>query len=343
VRACAFSEKYLSMSSGFASAPIPAQEKPLGVFPLRISWAYSVGIVGMHLVALLACLPWLFSWEGVLAVVIGHHLFGMLGMTVGYHRLLTHRSFQCPLWLEHTLAILGVCCLQDTPARWVTTHRQHHSSSDDQPDPHSPLVDFFWGHIGWLLVKNRDNSKLSHLERYAKDLLRDPFYLGLERGHRWLWIYLIHAALIALIGVAIGWFTGGANEAIRLGLSLLVWGVFVRTVVVWHVTWSVNSLTHLWGYRSFATSDNSRNNWLVGLLAHGEGWHNNHHAQQRSAAHGRNWWELDLSYVVIRCWETLGLAWDVVPATEIKTAKEGKEGKPAKEKSPEIRPVSISV
>lgn len=265
----------------------------------------------MHLLAMLALWPWLFSWTGVASVIIGHHLFGLLGMTVGYHRLLTHRSFQCPRWLEHSLALLGVCCLQDTPARWVATHRLHHQHSDEQQDPHSPLVNLAWGQFGWLMFKNPGVGSLSHLDRYARDLMRDPFYLWLERRHNGLVIFLAHAFLFLALGAGIGWFTGGQAEAVRMGLSLLVWGVAVRTIVVWHVTWAVNSLTHLWGYRTYETNDNSRNNWLVGLLAHGEGWHNNHHAQPTAAAHGRQWWEIDLSYTFICFLERVGLAWNV--------------------------------
>lgn len=294
-----------------ATAQILRQEKPTGVFPIRIWWPYAIGIGGMHLIALLAVWPWLFSWVGVASVVIGHYLFGMLGMTVGYHRLLSHRSFQCPLWLEHTFAVLGVCCLQDTPVRWVATHRLHHQHSDEQPDPHSPLVNLVWGQVGWLIVKNRDVGHAAHVDRYARDLLRDRFYLWLERKHHGLLLFLLHVLAIFFIGVAIGAATEGLSEAWRMGLSLVVWGVAVRTVVVWHVTWAVNSLTHLWGYRTYSTSDNSRNNWLVGLLAHGEGWHNNHHALPTAAAHGRAWWEIDFSYRLICCLESVGLAWNV--------------------------------
>jgi fatty-acid desaturase len=119
--------------------------------------------------------------------------------------------------------------------------------------------------------------------------------------------------LFFAVGFTIGWLAGGQPSAgVQLGLSWLVWGVFVRTVVVWHITWSVNSLTHLWGYRNYKTSDNSRNNWLVGLVAHGEGWHNNHHAEQASAAHGHRWWEIDVTYLTICCLEAVGLAHDVV-------------------------------
>jgi stearoyl-CoA desaturase (delta-9 desaturase) len=286
---------------------------PVGTRPARMVTGYTVAIVGIHLLSLLVFVPWLFSWTGVLLFIAGHYVFGMLGMTVCYHRLLTHRGFSCPKWLEHFLAILGVCCLQDSPARWVAVHRKHHQHSDEQPDPHSPLVAFLWGHLGWLLVENRDLCKASFYEHYARDILHDPFYMRLERKLMWLWVYVAHAALFFVAGLAIGWVTTGRYlGGVQFGASLLVWGVFARTVFVWHVTWSVNSLTHLWGYRTYLTDDNSRNNWLVGLLAHGEGWHNNHHADQASSAHGHQWWELDITYLTICLLEAVGLASNVV-------------------------------
>ena len=289
------------------------QPSPEGTRPYRVLWAYTISIVLVHLLALLALVPWLFSWTGVALCIAGHYVFGMLGVTLGYHRLLTHRGFKCPKWLEHTLAVLGVCTLQDTPARWVALHRRHHQHSDEQPDPHSPLVNFLWGHIGWLLVVNRETETAEFYDRYARDLLRDPFYLWFERKLRWLWVYVAHAALFFVAGLAIGWaWTGNAIGGVQFGASLLVWGVLVRTVLVWHVTWSVNSLSHVWGYRSHETDDNSRNNWLVALLAHGEGWHNNHHAQQQAAAHGHRWWEVDFTWWTVRLMEAVGLARDVV-------------------------------
>ncbi len=148
-----------------------------------VLWPYLAGVVLFHLMLPLALVPWLFSWTGLVMIPLGNYVFCSLGIGAGYHRLLTHRGFSCPAWLEHTLAILGVCCLQDSPARWVAIHRMHHQYSDEQPDPHSPLVNLFWGHMGWLLVQNRTLSQLSTYERYARDVLQDRFYLRLERGH----------------------------------------------------------------------------------------------------------------------------------------------------------------
>ena len=285
---------------------------PATALPLRVFWQYVASVAIVHGLTLLAVTPWCFSWSGLVACALGVYVFGTLGINLGYHRLLTHRSFRVPKWLERGLAILGVCCLQDTPARWVAIHRMHHQRSDQRDDPHSPLVSFFWGHVEWFLVKNRDDDGIIHCERYARDLLHDPLYFWLERNLRWLWLYVIHAALFYLVGMAVGWYMGDLRVGFQFGVSFVVWGVLLRTVLVWHITWSVNSLSHLWGYRTYATRDHSRNNWLVGLIANGEGWHNNHHWDPRSAAHGHRWWEFDLSFLTIRLLETLGLAHHVI-------------------------------
>jgi stearoyl-CoA desaturase (delta-9 desaturase) len=288
-------------------------ETPETTRPTTIYWLYAIPLAMIHLLALLAFIPWTFSWSGVVLAVLGHLTFGMLGITVGYHRLLTHQGFSCPKWFEHTLAILGICTLQDSPARWVAVHRMHHKHSDEQPDPHSPLVNFFWGHVGWLLVINRDHDKTGSFERYARDLLRQPFYLRLERNGLWLGIFVVHALLIVLAGFIVGFLTGGTlMAALQLAVSWFVWAVVVRTVFVLNGTWAVNSIGHVWGYQNYQTGDNSRNNWFVALISHGEGWHNNHHADQRSARHGHRWWEYDMSWWVIVMLEKLGLVWDVV-------------------------------
>jgi fatty-acid desaturase len=279
----------------------------------RITWFAAILLLVYHLIALLAFVPWFFSWTGVVLAVIGDYVFGVLGINLCYHRLLAHRAFRCPKWLEHTLAILGFCCVQDTPARWVAVHRRHHQHADEQPDPHSPLVNFFWGHMGWILVENQELNRLGIYERYARDILRDRFYKGLERNLWQLWIIVMSWAAFFLGGFSTELMLGGTmTEAAQFGLSLLIWGVFVRTVVVWHQTWAVNSITHLWGYRNYVTDEASRNNLFVGIISNGEGWHNNHHADPRSAKHGHRWWELDTTYLTIRLLVMLGLAHDIV-------------------------------
>jgi stearoyl-CoA desaturase (delta-9 desaturase) len=285
---------------------------PATVDRRKILWPYAISLAVYHLLACFALIPWLFSWTGVALAFAGLYLFGTLGINLCYHRLLTHRGFSCPRWLEHGLALLGVCCLQDTPARWVAVHRLHHQHSDDDPDPHSPLVTFFWGHVGWLLVENRQVNSVLTYDRYARDVLKDRFYFAFERNLLWVWVNLLQWIVFFGSGLAVGWYRGTLMDGVQFGLSLLVWGVFVRTVAVWHITWSVNSATHLWGYRNYETDENSRNNWLVALVSNGEGWHNNHHADQRSAAHGHRWWEFDVTYLTILLLEKVGLATDVV-------------------------------
>jgi fatty-acid desaturase len=290
--------------------PIPRPERTK---PVRVLKPYAIGIPVVHVLCLLAFLPYFFSWTGVVLAIAGHYFFGLLGMTLGYHRLLTHRGFTCPKWFEHMLALLGVCCLQDSPARWVAVHRKHHQYSDEQPDPHSPHVTFMWGHFGWLMLRNDELSTTAFYDRYARDLMAEKFYRRLEMHAVWVLVYMLHALLFIVAGFAVGWFTTRTlDEAIRLSASYLVWGVFVRTVFVWHVTWAVNSVAHLFGYRNYETTDDSRNNWLVALLAHGEGWHNNHHAEPRAASHGHRSWELDPTWITIRALEAVGLVKNVV-------------------------------
>ena len=292
---------------------LPETVKANGIFWPNVSW-----VILPHLIALLAFFPWFFSWTGVILCALGIYTFGLLGINLCYHRLLAHRAFKCPKWLEHSLAILGLCGMQDTPARWVAIHRRHHHHADEQSDPHSPLVNFFRGHMGWLLAENADLRRLRIFDAYAKDILRDPFYMKLERNFMQLKVFMACWLLFYLAGFSAALLLGSTlAESVQFGASVLVWGVFVRTVIVWHQTWAVNSVTHLWGYRTYETDERSRNNVFVGLLVHGEGWHNNHHAEPRSAKHGHHWWELDLTYLIIRLLARLDLARDVVMPTPL--------------------------
>ena len=281
---------------------------------------YAVPIVALHLLGLLAVLPSLFTWTGVVACLVGVHLFGQ-AITMGYHRLLAHRSFECPRWFERLLVVMALCSLEDSPARWVATHRLHHAHSDEHEDPHSPLVDAFWGHMGWLFVRNGSIHTSASYDRYARDVMRDPFYRWLERRP---WrpgvIYLLHAIAFFLAGLLAGGAIWGWSEGLWFGASLVVWGVVVRTLLVWHITWSVNSLTHLFGYRNHATEENSRNNWLVAIVAAGEGWHNNHHHDPACCSVSHRWWELDVTYLEICLLHRLGIVTSIVPRREARRA-----------------------
>ncbi len=245
-------------------------------------------------------------------MVVGVYVFGQ-SINLCYHRLLAHKSARVPKWLEHAMVVFALCSIEDTPGRWVATHRFHHVHSDEQNDPHSPLVTFLWAHVGWLLIRNPSTNDIATYQKYARDVLEDPFYMRLEKSNHWIWVYLAHAAL---------YFAIGSLFSLEFGLSLLVWGVFVRTVMVWHITWSVNSLTHLFGYASYRTDDHSRNNWVVALLASGEGWHNNHHHDPASASNQHRWWEFDATYYTIKALELVGLATEVVQPRHLRVARQ---------------------
>jgi len=265
----------------------------------KVMWWTVFAIATIHLSALLALNPANYSRSGLVLGVILYFMAGMLGVTLCFHRLLTHRSFQTYKWVEYFLTFCGVLALQSGPMQWVAQHRIHHKEADDEPDPHSPLVTFVWAHVGWLFVSMPGCHSYEEYCRFAKDLDRDPVQRFFDRYFFQIWCGF--AVFVYLAGELYG----------GLGLSWLVWGILVRQVSLWHATWLVNSATHLWGYRNYETDEESTNNWWVSLLSFGEGWHNNHHADQRSAAHGQRWFEIDITYLLIRVMCLMGLAWNV--------------------------------
>ena len=287
----------------------------------KILWVYAIPFIIMHIAALLIFVPYFFSWTGVAFFLFGINFYGQLGIPICYHRQLTHKSFRTPKWVERCFVINALCCAQDTPAKWVAWHRIHHNHSDHQEDPHSPFVNFFWSHIGWLLVENRGTHDISAYHRYARDILSDPFYLFLEK-HRWVWamIYLAHALVFFWAGFGIGYAWGGIDAAWQMAWSCTIWGIVARTVYVWHITWAVNSLPHLFGYRNYTTDEGSRNNWLVAVVTGGEGWHNNHHFDQASCTVQHRWWEFDMNYYFIKVMEKLGLATNIIPPKHLRWA-----------------------
>ena len=300
---------------------------PEAVKPLKLNRTYAATIVTVHLLAIAACLPYFWSWTAFVVFSLGVHVFGQ-GITIGYHRLLTHRSFKTPKWLEYGFAILGICSMQDTPARWVSVHRMHHADSDDVPDPHSPRVNFWWSHLGWLMFLNRKTYSLAGLEKFAKDLLRDRFYLRLETNP-FFQFYIIFAQLplFFALGCALSFaFSRNVMDAVQLGNSMVVWGVIMRIIAVWHITFSVNSLSHMFGYTNYETGEDSRNNWLVALLTVGEGWHNNHHEDPSACSVQHRWWEFDISYYEIRFLQMIGLASNITPLRKHRHKRGGKPG-----------------
>jgi stearoyl-CoA desaturase (delta-9 desaturase) len=275
----------------------------------HLIWSYLLVFIIFHLMIPLAFVPYFFSWTGLILFPLGHMVFDWLGIGLCFHRTLTHNSLVMPKWLEHTFAMFGVFTLMDSPARWVAIHRKHHQTSDHHADPHSPLVSFWWGHVEWLYRENQEMSDVAFYHRYAPDVLRDRFYLTLERRDLWVWLYFAHALVYFVIGLVCGWvWSGNYWDGLQFGLSLLLWGVVLRTLLSWHATFAVNSMAHRWGYRNYETRDNSQNNWVTAVLTGGDGWHNNHHAHPVLAAHGHRWWEFDATYIAIRILEFLGLA-----------------------------------
>ena len=254
-------------------------------------------IVAMHLGTI--AVFWQTQWKAVAVCLFLHAVCGGLGICVGYHRLLTHRSFKCPRAVAYALAFLGALTLEGGPIDWVTHHRQHHQFADEAGDPHSAREGFFWSHVIWMMWAPEEKSWRELNERYVPDLLRDPFYRFL--GQTYIWLSALLAVGLYLLG---GW-------------PFVVWGMCVRLVITYHTTWFVNSASHTFGYRNFELSDLSTNCWWVALMSYGEGWHNNHHAFPTSARHGLRPWEIDLSYSFIRLLEAVGLAWDLkVPPPE---------------------------
>ena len=248
-------------------------------------------LIWFHLQAAAALLSW--SWTNVLTAMFLYWVAVGLGISMGYHRLHTHRGFKTYKWFEYFLALCGTLTLEGGPIFWVATHRLHHQYSDQPEDPHTPRVSGFWAHMGWVMFGDAGHSDTARLSRYAPDLGKDPFYRWLNSWH---WLPLTVSGFILL---AIG------------GWSLVNWALFLRVVVGLHSTWLINSATHMWGSRRFATKDDSKNTWWAAIITFGEGWHNNHHAHPTSARHGLTWYEFDPTWLSLKVLRAIGLVWDV--------------------------------
>ncbi|MEO6965378.1 MAG: fatty acid desaturase, partial [Acidobacteriaceae bacterium] len=260
-----------------------------------ITWTTTIFLAIFHVGAIAAL--FFFSWSALAVFAVTYFLAINVGIGMGYHRLLTHRGYKVPKWLEYAIAICATTALEGGPIFWVSTHRIHHQHSDHTGDPHTPTEGTWWSHAGWILKGKALHTETSLLARYAPDLAKNRFYVLLSKYH---WIPLTVEGLILL---AIG------------GWQWVLWGVFLRVTLGLHATWLVNSATHKWGSRRFQIRDDSRNSWWVALLTGGEGWHNNHHAHPVSSRHGLVWYEFDVNYYGIWLLEKLGLA------RQVKTAK----------------------
>jgi stearoyl-CoA desaturase (delta-9 desaturase) len=284
--------------SAQVSKPDAQVERGKNLYPNGIDWPVSLWLISLHVGALFA--PFTFTMPGLILALVLHWVTGGLGICLGYHRLFTHTSFKTYRPVRWMLALIGGLAGEGGVDDWVSIHRAHHAMSDQVGDPHSPRDGKWWSHMLWIGRARPDRDEFN--KRWAPDMSRDPVLSFICR--RFLSSHIVFGLLIL----------GGATwcGGLQFGASVTVWAIFVRLCAVLHVTWMVNSVTHMWGYRNYETTDDSRNNWLVALLGYGEGWHNNHHAYPRMANHGHRWWEFDVTYRTIRACALVGLVWDVV-------------------------------
>lgn len=294
--------------------PKPAAGQPVARPPsqrahtITMALAVSVPFAGTMAAIALAWIYGMMDWIYLGMLLCGWLLTG-LGITVGFHRLLAHRSFTTFRWLRAFWTILGACAVQGSPLVWCAIHRKHHELSDRPGDPHSPHLhgQHWWGiikgfvhaHVGWLFHRY---WLTVDLKRYVPDLLKDRLLVWVDR------CYVVWMLLSISLPAGLGYLWSESWKGALLGG---LWGGLVRVFLVHHITWSINSICHLFGTRDFRSADHSRNNLICGILGLGEGWHNNHHAFPSSARHGLKWWQLDISWLVILAMQRLGLAWDV--------------------------------
>ena len=261
-----------------------------------VIWTTTIFMAIFHLGTVAAL--FFFSWTNLIVAAALYILAVNVGIGMGYHRLLVHRGYQVPGAVEYFFTVCGTMALEGGPIAWVATHRVHHQHSDLPGDPHTPQEGAWWAHMGWLLTGQALNVQTQTLAHYAPDLIKDRVHVWLSRYH-WVPLTMLGAGLL-LAGCLMG--------GIKAGVGLFLWGIFLRVTIGLHATWLVNSVTHLYGRRRFATRDMSRNNWWVALLTGGEGWHNNHHANPVSARHGLAWYEFDPNYYGIWLLKQLRIA-----------------------------------
>lgn len=254
----------------------------------QVHWGNTVNMVLLHLGAVAALFMW--DWNAFLVALFLYWVAGSLGIGMGYHRLLTHRGYKVPKAVEYFMTVCGTLALEDGPLDWVATHRIHHAHTDIEGDPHTPHDGRWWSHMGWVLMGTAQQHDRAVLTAYAPDLMKDRFYVWLNR------FFFVPTILLGLILFALG------------GWPMLMWGVCMRVTIGLHATWLVNSAAHIWGTRRFTTQDDSKNSWWVALLTFGEGWHNNHHAYPSAARHGLAWYEIDINWWGIRTLQLLRLA-----------------------------------
>jgi stearoyl-CoA desaturase (delta-9 desaturase) len=296
-------------------------DTPASLIPQRIMMATTIIAPAIGLIVGIV-LAWQYGMMNgwYLAMMLGGWVLTGLGITIGYHRMLTHRSFETNPIVHAFWTTMGALAVEGSPVIWVAVHRKHHQHSDLEEDPHSPhnhdggwwnwISGFMHAHMGWLFGKTWSQKSL---QQYVPDLMAQPYTVFVDKYY----------GLFVIVTLAIPALIGGLMTMTWQGALLgLIWGGGARMLMTHHITWSINSICHIFGSRDFESGDDSRNNLLFGILGHGEGWHNNHHAFPTSARHGLEWWQFDLSWIIIRTMEMCGVAWNVkLPSAKAMEAK----------------------
>ena len=276
---------------------------PVDITLKNFDWVVLFWMSFVHIGAVVALFN--FSWQGLALAVLFHWITCSIGITMTFHRCLSHRSFKMRQPVRFLCTLCGVIAGEGTPLRWSAVHRVHHGHSDQPGDPHSPLEGPWWSHLWWMFVDQGNSFNERLLKRYVPDLMKDRMLMMFERTYA-LWLF----GSVFVFYAAFGW-------------PGVLWGVCMRMVVAYHSTWFVNSATHLWGYRNYETTDESRNLWWVAILSYGEGWHNNHHAHPAIAPSGHRWWEFDPTMWAIRFLQLIGQATDVKDEIPLANRKSG--------------------
>lgn len=272
----------------------------------NLDWTIFIWMVIIHASCFAA--PFFFSWSALGLAFVLHWMTASIGICLGYHRYLAHRSLKLSPPAEFFVLLCGMFSGEGTPLNWSATHRLHHQRSDQPGDPHSPLENSLWSHIYWIFIKRSSKDQQTLYRRYVPELLSRPIMRFFEKTQG-VWLTTMIVTIFAA-GWGVGLLTG-AESPLYSAIAFVVWAVSVRMVFAYHSTWFVNSATHLWGYRNYETRDQSRNLWWVAILAYGEGWHNNHHAHPSVAPAGHRWWEVDITWWTIKALRFVGLATDV--------------------------------